>query len=178
PVVATFLSGGARVGNWHDMDPLVGGTAWFEEDFTLGASIFTWEAIPSRANAGVNTIQIICYFTGDIELRFGALNLTVGGTWPTLVGYTPGNGSLDPGTRDVSATPYSTQGNDADPLQLSASANPVLGTTIALTTSDESSSPSVGAMFFSLTPLQGSPLSLGIVGAPGCFAHVATLPVA
>jgi hypothetical protein len=175
PVLANFLGGGARVGNWHDMDPLVAGTAWFEEDFTLGASIFTWEAIPSRANAGVNTIQIIAYFTGNIEMRFGALNLTVGGAWPTMVGYTPGNGSLDPGTRDVSATPYSTQGLDSNPLTLDTPNNPVLGTTVNLVTSNPSTAPGIGIMFLSSTPLVGTPLPLSIIGAPGCFAHVATL---
>tara|TARA_R110002072_G_scaffold46591_13_gene129316 strand:+ start:41443 stop:43098 length:1656 start_codon:yes stop_codon:yes gene_type:complete len=180
PVLADWLMGGARVGNHHDMDPITGavGTVWVEEDFTtLQATIFTWEGIASRAQPGVNTIQIICYFTGDIEMRFGALNLAVGGGWPTIVGYSPGNGSLDPGTRDVSMTPYSTGGVDSNPLALASDANPVLGTTINLTTSDESTNPSIGATFFSLSPLQGTPVPLAVINAPGCFAHIGSLPV-
>lgn len=180
PVLADWLGGGARIGNHHDMDPVTGGgTCWVEEDFAvLGATIFTWEDVPSRGNAGTNTIQIICYFSGDIEMRFGALNTTVGGGWPTIVGYTPGNGSLDPGTSDVSNTPYSTGGVDSNPLALTVDANPVLGTTINLTTSDESTQPSVGATFVSTTPLPGAPLPLVVLGAPGCFGHVGTLNVA
>ena len=177
PTVTNFLTGGARIGNWHDMDPLVGGTVSYEEDFTLGGSVFTWDMVPSRANADLKTFQDIAYCNGDMELRFGAMNLTVGGAWPTLVGYTPGNGSLDPGTRDVSATPYSTQGSDSNPLQLNVNNRPIVGTTVSLTTSDESTQPSVGVLFFSVTPLLANPFPLSVIGAPDCFAHVSSLDV-
>ncbi|MFT4511923.1 MAG: hypothetical protein ACI89X_001391 [Planctomycetota bacterium] len=181
PVLLDWLSGGARVGNHHDMDPVTGGvgTVWVEDSGVLSATIFTWEGVASRANTGTNTIQIICYFGGDIEMRFGAMNTTVQSGWPTIVGYTPGNGSLDPGTSDVSMAPYSTNGVDSDPLNLTVDASPVIGTTINLTTSDESTANSVGATFISLTPLQGAPIPLGpLVGAPECFAHVNTLDAA
>ena len=181
PSVAAFLNGGARVGNWHDMDPTAGGSTWYEFDGNTGAHVFTWDAVPSRANAGTNTMQIVFFPSLDIEIRFGAMNLTVGGGWPTLVGYTSGNGALDPGTIDVSgAVPFSTQGTDSDPLRLEASATPVLGSTINLTTSGETTQFGIGLTILSTLPLPGgvfAPLDLVILGAPGCFSHIGTIDV-
>ena len=194
PVQADFFTGGARVGNWHDMDPVTGGgTVWYEFDPTAvvggvanGAHLFTWEAVPSRGSAGTNTFQIACSLNGDIELRWGTMNTAVGGGWPTLVGYTPGNGALDPGEIDISTAAagagFATQASDSDPLRLDIDAAPVLGTTVTLTTSNETSNPGVGLTIFSSTPLNNppvlAPIDLVIIGAPGCWANVGTIDVA
>ncbi|MFN3241557.1 MAG: hypothetical protein ACE37K_08595 [Planctomycetota bacterium] len=181
PSVANFLSGGARVGNWQDMDPLTAGTAWYEFDAANAAHIFTWDGIPSRGLTDPNTIQVVFFPNLDIEIRLGVLNLQGGGGWPTLTGYTPGNGALDPGSTDLSASlPFSTQATDSDPLRLEADATPVLGQTVNLITSNETTNPGVGITIFSTTPLTGNPLppiDLIILNAPGCFANVGTLDV-
>lgn len=181
PSVAAFLAEGARVGNWHDMDPLVGGTAWYEFDAVNAAHIFTWDAIPSRTLADPNTIQIVFFPNLDIEIRLGTLNLQGGGGWPTLTGYTPGNGALDPGTIDLTGSmPFSTQATDSDPLRLEVDAVPVLGQTVNLITSNETTNPGFGATIFSTVALTGGalpPIDLIILNAPGCFANVGTLDV-
>jgi hypothetical protein len=175
PTVVSFLTGTPRVGNWHDMDPGVGGTTHYDYDAVNLAHLFTWSAVPDWNIAGSsNTFQLAFFANGDIEFRFGAMSLAGGGGWPTLVGYSPGGTSLDPNSIDISASfPFATEGIDQNPLTLIGDANPVIGTTVNLTTSNETGL-NVGLCFVSVADLIFSPggLDLGVIGAAGCVANV------
>lgn len=177
PAVADWLTGSAvRMGNHYDMDPGVGGTTHYDYDALNQAHVFTWLNVPTFNIAGsTNTFQIACFSTGNIEFRWGAMSQLGGGAWPTLVGFSPGATSLDPGTIDLSASlPAFTSGIDQAPLKLEAGTNPIMGSTVQLTTSNASSL-NLGLCFVTLAdlpPFSPVGLDLGIIGAPGCVANV------
>ncbi len=177
PTIAAWLTGTAvRIGNHHDTDPGVGGTTHYDYDVGSSAHLFTWNAVPDwNIAATANTMQLAFFANGDVEFRFGALSLAGGGGWPTLVGFSPGATSADPGTRDISATfPFSTSGFDQPALALNGDVNPVLGVTVNLTTSNETGL-NLGLCFVSISdlpPFSPVGLDLGIIGAPGCVANV------
>ena len=176
PTVADFLAGTPRVGNWHDTDPSVGGTTHYDYDVASGAHLFTWNGVPDWNIAGSsNTFQLAFFANGDVEFRFGAMSLLGGGGWPTLVGYSPGQSSLDPGSIDISASfPFGTEGTEQNPLTLVGNVNPVLGSTVNLTTSNETGL-NLGLCFVTLAdlpPFSPVGLDLGVIGSPGCVANV------
>jgi hypothetical protein len=187
PAVNTFLAGSPRIGNWINMDPTglsiaggLPGTVNYDYDTLTGQHLFTWQnCILSGIAASPNSFQIAFLANGDVEFRWGAMSQLGGGTWPTLIGFTPGNGgvagtSLDPGSRDISASfPFSTAGFDQNPLTLVGDVNPILGSTVNLTTSGETGL-NLGVCFVSLAQSPFSPIGidLGVIGAPGCVANV------
>src|SRR5262249_54483971 len=66
---------------------------------------------------------------GNVSWVWGTMS-PLGGISNTgfLVGYSPGGASIDPGTRDLSATmPFSTGSGDRIPLDLSRTGRPILG---------------------------------------------------
>ena len=78
--------------------------------------------------------------------------------------------------QDRAGAGFSTDTFDQNPLTLNASAPPVLGTTIQLTTTDEPVLGGIGLLIFSVNP---NPAGIpGILwGAPGCTAYVTTIDV-
>jgi len=177
PTVTAWLTGtSARIGNHHDFDPSAGGTTHYDYDMATAAHVFTWNAVPDRAIAAtLNTFQMAFFANGDVELRWGAMSVSGGGGWPTLVGFTPGNGAADPGSIDITASlPFNTSGIDQPALALTSDINPVLGTTVNLTQANVTGS-SLGINFVTLAnlgPLSPGGLDLAIIGAPGCVANV------
>jgi hypothetical protein len=177
PTPVDWLTGAAvRIGNHHDMDPSVGGTTHYDYDVANAAHLFTWLNVPDFGIAGSsNTFQMAFFANGNMEMRWGLMSMLGGGGWPTLVGFSPGGTSLDPGNIDLSASlPTFTSPIDQAPLRLDAATNPVLGTTVNLTTGNVTGI-NLGVCFISLSDLPGfSPagLDLGIIGAPGCVANV------
>jgi hypothetical protein len=182
PTVAAFLGGSPRIGNWHDMDPtglsIAGGIAGQTHyDFDAsGTQYFTWQAcIDSGIANAPNTFQMAFFTNGDVEFRWGAMSQSGGGQWPTLIGFSPGAGAADPGIRDISATlPFSTQDLDQLPLTLAANVNPVLNSTVNLTTSNPTNL-SLGVTFVCLAdlfPFSPVGLDLAVIQAPGCVANV------
>ncbi|MFK7742430.1 MAG: hypothetical protein AB8H80_19100 [Planctomycetota bacterium] len=152
----------AIVGNFKFMDPTTGTTHF---DFNGTENLFTWQ------NVDANTFQIAINASGDIEIRWDAMAVAGGGGNPAVVGYVTGGGAFDPGSIDFSVeAPFSTQGNDSNPLVLGATVNPVLGNTVDLTVSDQTPNPGLGITFVTTVQLPG--VDLGIIGAPGCLAHV------
>jgi hypothetical protein len=173
--VAAFLTGSPRIGNWHDMDPGAGGTTHYDYDAGTQSHVFTWANVPDFNIAGSsNTFQMAFFANGDVELRWGLMSQLGGGGWPTLVGFTPGVTSADPGSIDISAGPFATNAIDQVPLALAADANPVINTTINLTTTNDTN-PNVGITFLALNDLgvlSPAGLDLGFIGAGGCVANV------
>lgn len=154
-------------GIYYDVDP-------------SGSTVYvTWleigEFANSTAGASVNTFQVAIHQNGDVDFVYGQMDLTAG-TSPWLTGFSKGNAggsnSSDPGNRDLSAAiPFSTNGPDAFPLALNASARPIVGTTVDLVTSNVPAAASAVVSriaFQQITP----GFDLTSLGAPGCFAHV------
>ncbi len=177
PTTAAWMTGTAvRMGNHYDMDPAVGGTTHYDYDAVNGVHLFTWLAVPTSAIAATsNTFQMAFFASGNVEFRWGVMSQAGGGGWPTLVGFSPGATSLDPGTIDLSASlPAFTSGTDQAPLTLAANVNPVLGSLVNLTTSNATSL-NLGLCFVTvsdLPPFSPVGLDLGIIGSPGCVANV------
>lgn len=187
PTVGDWLTGtSVRMGNHHNVDPSVGGTTHYDYYVAGATHLFTWIGVPDFNIAGTsNTFQLAFFANGDAEFRWGAMSLSGGGAWPTLVGFSPGTASLDPGGVDLSVRlaqlpPLSTQGTDRAPLTLTASTNPIQvaspnpPTVVNLTTSNVTGL-SLGVCFIGVADLPGlSPagLDLGFLGAPGCVANV------
>ena len=177
PDVTAWLTGAAsRIGNHHDMDPSAGGSTHYDYDTATGAHLFTWLNVPDRAIAATtNTFQLAFFANGNVEFRWGVMSQSGGGSWPTLVGFTPGNGVADPGSIDITAAlPFATSGTDQPALSLTSNANPVLGTTVNLTVNNVTGA-NIGLTFLctsNLGPLSPNGLDLAILGAPGCVANV------
>lgn len=178
PAIGTKLTDGASIGNHVNCDSMLGGTVTSEFDGVTGNTTITWDQVPSNTLTSTNTVQIEFFTNGNIELRLGALDLLIGGGWPTMVGYFAGAGALDPGSIDISASaPFSTGGFDQDPFHLESNSAPVVGTNASLTASD-APTVSVGLIVVSTTPADGSPIPPipgFLFGADGCTAYVASL---
>lgn len=182
PTVAAWLTGtSVRIGNHFNMDPAPAGvptgTTHYDYDTTNAAHVFSWLNVPTFGIANTsNTFQLAFFANGDVEFRWGTMSQAGGGGWPTLIGFSPGGASADPGNSDLSAAiPFSTAGFDQPPLRVAASVNPVLGATVALTTSNVTGVGNLGLCFVTvadLGPLSPAGLDLGVIGAPGCVANV------
>ncbi|MCB9879573.1 MAG: hypothetical protein H6835_18415 [Planctomycetes bacterium] len=170
---------------WHDLDPVENGSGavWFEEDATAGLARVTWLDVESYPTGVVNPSTFQFVFdsaSGLVTLHFVALD-AIGGagsppgdTW--VVGYSPGGASLDPGPRDLAALCDGVAGAsltqvDLPPLALAATAPPLLGTTIDLATTNQSSF-GLGVLALGTAALAPA-LELSPLGAPGCAASVA-----
>lgn len=180
PTVAAWLNDtAARIGNWHNFDPTLGGTTHYDYDTTNAAHVFSWFGqIDGGITGGQpSTFQMAFFANGDVEFRWGQMSVACGGTCPTLVGFTPGNGAADPGTMDLSAAlagGFTTSSLDQPALALEADVNPVLSAMVNLTTSNVTGS-NLGLMFVTLAdlgPLSPAGLDLGFLGGPGCVANV------
>lgn len=177
PDVTAWLTGAAvRIGNHHDMDPTTVGTTHYDYDTATSAHLFTWLNVPDRAiAASSNTFQLAFFPNGNVEFRWGAMSQQGGGGWPTLVGFTPGNGAANPGSIDITASlPFATSGVDQPALALTSDVNPVLGSTVNLTVNNVTGA-NLGLTFVCLNnlgPLSPVGLDLALLGAPGCVANV------
>jgi hypothetical protein len=178
-----LATGQPRIGNWVDLDPSglsiaggVAGAVHYDYDAAQAAHLFTWRnCILSGILASPNTFQMAFFANGNVEFRWGTMSLLGGTGWPTLIGFSPGQASIDPGSIDLSASfPFATSGIDRNPLTLVADVNPVLGSLVNLTTSGETGL-GLGLCFVGrsdLSPFSPVGLDLGIIGAPGCVANV------
>jgi hypothetical protein len=180
PTVAAWLTNtAARIGNWVDLNPAAGGTCHYDYDLVNAAHVFSWLNVPLQFVAGANnTFQMAFFANGNVELRWGTMSVACGGSCQTLIGFTPGNNAADPGSMDLSAVlsggGFATSGIDQPALALAADVNPVLSTTVNLTTSNVTGN-NLGLCFVTLADLGAlSPagLDLGFLGAPGCVANV------
>lgn len=189
PTVNDWLTGAAvRLGCHYNANPALAGSTHYEFDAGLGQHRFTWMGVPgatvgATVPGGSNTFQIAFFPNSDVEFRWGAMSVLGGGGWPALIGYTVGNGALDPGLTDLSVAiaatpPLATENVDRHALRLVADVNPVIGATVNLTTSQQTGL-SVGLLFIGigdLGPLSPAGLDLGFLGAPGCVVNVNTSP--
>jgi hypothetical protein len=139
----------------------------------------TWLNVPCFGSvatpAPTSTFQIALIDNGvndSVELRFQTLvNDSSSNTGKAITGFSLGNGAIDGGSQDLSASVIVTQ-PDASPLSLSASPRPILGTSATYTLSNVRANAGVSAMNCSFLNTAPTPLSLYGLDAPGCSAHI------
>ncbi|MCB9884317.1 MAG: hypothetical protein H6838_02430 [Planctomycetes bacterium] len=163
-----FLSNGpCWAAKWRDLNPSAGGSVYFDTDPVTGTAYITFDSVPDYNTTNANTFQYAFDSTGMVELRFGSVAPTAGGT-----GWSPGMANLDPGSMDLSAAAVIITGaNDVTPIRHDGSARPVIGTGITLDTSNLPAATVVGATLFGLTELNPG-LDLSSIGMPGCYQYV------
>ena len=166
PSVAAFLSGAPRwAAMWHDLNPGVGGQVRL--DSSASVVRITWVAVPNYSGGGTATFQYQFLPSGTVHVIYQAVT-AAGNLY--LTGYTPGGGAADPGSINISAalaTPFNLCLTNSGPVALNASARPILGTTINLTTSNIPNGTLLGLLILSLT--QYSPgIDLTFLQMPGC----------
>ena len=169
PAAAPFLAGLPRwAAAWHDLNPGTGGQVIF--DSSASEARVTWLNVPNFAGGGTATFQYQFLPNGTVHVLWQAMN-PAGNAY--LVGWTPGSGAANPGSRDLSATlpgGFGLCASNFQPLTLSSSARPILGTTVTLTTANIPPATTFGFMLVGFNQLV-PPLNLTPFGMPGCFAH-------
>lgn len=181
PTINDFLNGAAKFANWHDVDTSAAGCETrYEYDATVGsgAHIFTWLNAPEDTITGgqLNNFQILFYNNFDVEFRWGVMSQSGGGTWPTIMGFTPGGGARSDGGWDLSArlaSPFLTGDVDNAPLTLSMSSRPLLGGSPIFATSNMEPTQGAGFLFIGFQgPINNSLVGFGM---PECFERMVTL---
>lgn len=182
PSVATFLAA-PQTGwwCWHDMNPAATGSGQVKFEEANGIAYVTFDGVYDFAGtsaANANTFQFqFDTNTGAVHMVFQTMS-ALGNA--RLVGYSPGGASMDPQSLDISATlpgGFSVGASDAAALSLSASARPVLGTSINLDTNNIPAGTLVGATLIGFSQVNPG-IDLSVIGMPGCFQYVVpTTPI-
>jgi hypothetical protein len=152
---------------WQDLDPRTTGSIHFDVDPSGSTVYATWLNVPEYANAGnLCTFQAAFSANGIVEYRW-----RTGGnvTHSALVGWSPGANNRDPGNRDISATLPFTTAADQTGVALAASARPVVGGNVTLTTSNIPAGAPFGALLLGLT--QFNPGIQVPILPTGCVQH-------
>ena len=172
---ATFLADDPSLGAFYDFDPSTSGTIHCDFDAVNKLAIVTWSGVPGFGSPTLNTWQIVLDLVGSahpgqIELRFQSLvNDSTTNSSEMLVGYSPGNNALDPGSSDLSATvPFLRLATDILALSLVASPDPTLGTTVTYTIGNIPAAAGVSAHLVSFVGIPAPGTNLGFLGAGGC----------
>jgi hypothetical protein len=141
----------------------------------------TWAGVWSHGTSSPETMQMqFDTATGTVRMVWTTIS-NAGNGW--LVGWSPGGPSLDPGSQNLSAAlpaTFARLGADVLPLELAASARPIVGNTVLYTTSRiPEFAPGAGVYvalaIFSTTPIPAPGIDLGVLGMPGCPLLVGTL---
>ena len=142
------------------------GTVQFDTDPINGVAYVTFTGVVDYGTSSPNDFQYVFNQNGSVELRFGNVTPTAG-----AVGYSGGVNAADPGQTDLSAiTVLVTGTSDRPALSHSASARPVIGTTITLDTLNVPAGAQVGATLFGLFELP-VPVDLSPLGMPSCSQY-------
>ncbi|MGK0300287.1 MAG: hypothetical protein ACI89X_001155 [Planctomycetota bacterium] len=179
PAVNPWLaSATARFGTWHDFDVPSGGEIKVWVSVTQPTFYVTWIDVHSAGTTDDNTFQMqFDLTTGDVTMVWESM-VASGGPW--LVGYASGNGDVDGGNVDISASLPGSFPVGLPDLQLDATP-PVLGSTCVMTTTNVPSTGLIALQTLSLAQVNPG-ISLGFLGMPGCTAYanldaVYTIPV-
>lgn len=148
---------------WHDLNPSAGGTVTFETNATTGDAYVTFDQVPQYNTSNLNTFQFAFHSTGQVEILWQNCAVSA-----CTVGWSPGQANLAPPAIDISAASAITTAPDTQPLSLSSSARPVLGTTINLVVGNVPVGTPIGAVIYGLGKFDPG-ISLTGIGMPDCF---------
>ncbi len=171
PSAGAFLaSPNAGWWNWHDYNPSLpsGGRVKFEMVGTKAC--ITWDGVwdfGALSATGANTFQFQ-FDTANGMVHLVVQQMSTGGN-ARLVGFSPAGASLDPGSKDLSASlPLSFQTGAVDNagLTLTASTRPLLGGTWTQTVGNVPANATLGIDVLGFTDPGVN--DLAFVGAPGC----------
>jgi len=154
-------------GLWMDLDPFaapLNGGVFFDVVGTTEAHI-TWVDVPEVFLPGGNTFQITLRNDGSFRLSWGNLTSVA---HDVLVGFAQGNGNVDPGSRDLTAGPFTT-GIGGVPLRLTSQfgSRPRLGSTYTMEVDQPPAGSLLGVMVFGFVTIPGG-FDLTPLGIDGC----------
>jgi hypothetical protein len=164
-----FLTGVARwAGLWRDLNPSAGGQVLV--DSTASRVVVSFVNVANFGAAGAtNTFQYQFFPNGDANIAWQTIALAGGAP---LVGFSPGAGATDSGSRDLSnSTAFTLCPGVFTGVSLGASARPILGTNVALTISGIRASAPWAVLAMS-TQQATPPVDLTASGMEGCQSHV------
>jgi hypothetical protein len=166
PSASAFLSGAPTwAAAWHDLNA---GTGQIKLDSSPSVVRITFTAVPNYSGGGSATFQYQFFPNGNVNVVYGAV--TAAGN-EYLAGFTRGSGAADPGSWDISANLGAGLALCSGPvpnLALTASARPIMGSTINLQTANIPSGAAIGISILSLTEYPAPGFDLGVLGMPGC----------
>jgi hypothetical protein len=168
--------------SWLDLDPSLPGSGQVTFEEIAGIAYVTWNGVFAFGTNAPNTMQMqFDTGTGNVHMVWRAMSPPLTGT---MVGYAPAGSSRIPAATDLSTA----LGNgfatapDLLALQLAAAPAPIstpsLGTSVAYTTTNlPQLAPGtyVGLLVVSWNRAPAPGIDLTTLGAPGCFAHLATI---
>lgn len=159
--------------SFHDYDPSIPGSGPVQFEEISGVAYVTWNGVwewGSTSNAGANTVQFqFDLATGDVTLVFGTLSALLDSH---LVGYSPGGASADPESTDLATQlPRQLTATDTQPLSLTASRRPVLGSFVTYTVGNIPPNALLSAHMMSLGGVDPG-IDLTGIGLPGCRQYV------
>lgn len=167
--------------SWHDYNPTEAGSGQIKFEEVGGVAYITWEGVESypTTTANPSTLQFQFNFaTGEVNVvwqtieSFGQTGFLQGSDH--VVGFSPGGASPAAGQFDINTlTSQLLSFPEVFPLKLESSSKPLIGTTVNLITSRETSA-SLGICFVTTAQIPAPGLDLGLIGAPGCSALVDT----
>ena len=130
----------------------------------------TWANVPTYptyGTSGVVTIQLAMNLnTGTVEFRYQGCTVPS----PSLVGWSPGVSSLDPGGCNLHDLPFATSPDRASP-QLSASPRAVTGYTVTYTVSRIDPTAYFSLLMMNVGGVDPG-VELSILGMPSCWLYV------
>ena len=168
---------------WHDFNPAAAGSGQVKFEEVGSVAYITWDGVFSfgRTTGGsFMQMQFDCA-TGNVTFAFLTADpqgSTTNAAVQRLVGYSPGGASLDPGTRDISATlagTFNLESTDLAPLAFAASARPVINTSINLNTSNITPTAPFGAVGIGLTNPGFDLTNFGMAGCTQYSDNLVTL---
>lgn len=155
---------------WQDLNPNSGGNIYFDVDPNGTEVHITWANVPEYFNQGANTAQITLRSDGSFRLSWGSV---ANATHDCLVGFSQGNGAIDPGSLDFSAALPFTMGSGGLPLTLDPQigARPQIGGTFTMEIGTYPANSLFGVMGLGLTQYLNG-IDLSGLGMQGCRQHV------
>jgi hypothetical protein len=168
---AQMLAGAPRIaGLWMDLNPAAGGQITLDRDTQNGGVAYlTYSGVPEFGASGSLTFQVAFYSFGQIDVLYGPC-MNAGHT--ALSGWSPGRGVASPGAMNLSALLQNViiTGPDQDPLVLSSTGRPRLGTSMPVAiTNVPNTSPFVWIAVGSTQYPNG--VDLGAIGMSGCVQY-------